>query len=154
MVIYKTNAELKEFSEQRKERAAAMLDSIVPEKVDSTTYIVPSSDGSKRYTVSHIDTYSCDCPDFVQRCKGNGLYCKHIQAIILFNKLKNKVEMDDFDVDSVMDEKLCPKCKSDKILKFGMRANKSGTKQRYGCSACGFHFVLDPLNIRNIPPTS
>lgn len=145
MVIYKTNEELKAFSEERKERAAIMLNSIVPEKVDSTTYHVPSSDGSKTYTVSHIDSYSCDCPDFLQRCKGNGLYCKHIQAIILFNKLKNKVEMDNFDVDSVMDEKVCPKCKSEKIFKFGMRTNKSGTKQRYGCSACGFHFVLDPL---------
>lgn len=144
MVIYKTNEELKAFSEQRKERAAVMLNSIVPEKVDSTTYIVPSSDGSKKYIVSHVDSYSCDCPDFLNRCNGNGLYCKHIQAIILFNKLKNKVEMDDFDVEGIIEEKLCPRCKSDKILKFGTRTNKSGSKQRYSCSACGFHFVLDP----------
>ena len=145
MIIYKTNEELKAFSEQRKERASELLNNVVPEKVDETTYVVPSSDGSKKYKVSHIDTYSCECPDFVQRCKGQGIYCKHINAIILFNKLKNKVEMDDFDIDSITDEKICPKCKSENITKFGVRKNKSGTKQRYKCHNCFTVVVLDPL---------
>ena len=144
MTLYKTNDELQMFSEKRKERASELLNTSVPEKVDATTYLVPSSDGSKKYRVSHIDTYSCECPDFMSRCKGQGLYCKHIQAIVLFNKLKNKVEMDDFDVDSITEEKVCPKCKTDKILKDGERKNKSGTKQRYECSVCGYHFVIDP----------
>ncbi|MGI0134054.1 MAG: IS6 family transposase, partial [Candidatus Micrarchaeaceae archaeon] len=113
--------------------------------IDETTYAVPSSDGSKKYTVSHIDSYSCDCTDFTSRCKGQGLYCKHIQAIVLFNKLKNKVEMDDFDVDSITDEKACPKCKSEDISKYGVRKNKSGTKQRHKCHNCFAVFVLDPL---------
>jgi transposase-like protein len=145
MIIYKTNEELKAFSEQRKERASVLLNSGVPERIDDTTYIVPSSDGSKKYRVSHIDTYSCECVDYLQRCKGQGLYCKHIQAIVLFNKLKNKVEMDDFDIDSIMDEKICPKCKSENISKDGTRKNKSGTKQRYKCHNCFALFVLDPL---------
>lgn len=145
MIIYKTNEELKAFSEQRKERASELLNNVVPERVDETTYIVPSSDGSKKYRVSHIDTYSCECPDYLQRCKGQGLYCKHIQAIVLFNRLKNKVDMDDFDVDSITDEKVCPKCKSENITKFGVRKNKSGTKQRYKCHNCFAVVVLDPL---------
>lgn len=145
MIIYKTNEELKTFSEQRKERASELLNNVVPERVDETTYIVPSSDGSKKYRVSHIDTYSCECLDFVQRCKGQGIYCKHINAIILFNKLKNKVDMDNFDVDSITDEKICPKCKSENITKFGVRKNKSGTKQRYKCHNCFAVVVLDPL---------
>jgi transposase-like protein len=145
MIIYKTNEELKAFSEQRKERASALLNNVVPERLDETTYIVPSSDGSKKYRVSHIDTYSCECADYLQRCKPNNLYCKHINAIILFNKLKNKVEMDDFDVDSVIDEKICPKCKSENIIKKGIRHNKSGNKQGYNCRECGSFFVLDPL---------
>ena len=144
MIIYKTNDELMTFSEQRKERATELLNHSIPERVDETTYLVPSSDGSKKYRVSHIDTYSCDCPDFLTRCKGQGLYCKHIQAIVLLNKLKNRVEVDDFDVDSVMDEKLCPKCKSEKLQKYGERKNKSGSKQRYKCLNCGATFVLDP----------
>jgi transposase-like protein len=145
MIIYKTNEELQTFSEQRKERASQLLEKSVPERVDDTTYLVPSSDGSKKYRVSHIDTYSCECADYLSRCKGNGLYCKHIQSIILFNKLKNKVEMDDFDIDSITDEKICPKCKSENISKYGVRKNKSGTKQRHKCHNCFAVFVLDPL---------
>ena len=144
MITYKTNEELKAFSEQRKERASALLNTAVPERIDETTYIVPSSDGHTRYRVSHIDAYSCDCPDFEFRCKGKGLYCKHIDAIILFNKLKSKVEMNDFDVESVMDEKICPSCKSEKLQRYGMRNNKSGSKQRHRCLDCGATFVLDP----------
>jgi putative transposase len=145
MIIYKTNEELKAFSEQRKERASMLLNNAVPERIDETTYIVPSSDGTKKYRVSHIDTYSCECADYLSRCKGQGLYCKHINAIILFNKLKNKVDMDDFDVDSITDEKVCPKCKSENIIKKGIRHNKSGNKQGYNCRECGAFFVLDPL---------
>jgi putative transposase len=145
MVIYKTTKELKEFSDKRKDRAKELLNKSVPQRIDETTYIVPSSDGSRKYRVSHIDSYSCECPDFANRCKDNGLYCKHIDAIIMFNKLKNRVEMDDFDVDAIMDEKICPKCKSDKLTKFGVRKNKSGTKQRHKCQNCKAIFVLDPL---------
>ena len=144
MVIYKTNEELKAFSEERKERASALLNKAVPERIDETTYIVPSSDGHTRYRVLHIDSYSCECPDYQQRCKGLGLYCKHIQAIVLFNKLKNKVEIEDFDIESVIDEKVCPKCKGEKLQKYGERKNKSGAKQRYQCLDCGSTFVLDP----------
>jgi transposase-like protein len=144
MIIYKTNEELRTFSEQRKERASQLLQSSVPEKIDETTYLVPSSDGSKKYKVSHIDTFSCECPDFLSRCKGNGLYCKHINAIIIFSKIKNKVEMDDFRVEDITDDKICPKCKSENIIKKGIRHNKSGNKQGYNCHACGAFFVLGP----------
>ena len=86
--------------------------------------------------VSHIDTYSCECPDFLSRCKGKGYTASIYNAIILFNKLKNKVEMDDFQVEDITDEKVCPKCKSENIIKRGIRKNKSGTKQRYKCHNC------------------
>ncbi len=132
-------------SAKRKERAQEVLNSRVPEVVNESTYLIPSSDGATKYKVRHLDSYSCTCPDYTNRCKDSGLYCKHINAIILFNKLKNKVEMDDFEVDSVMDEKICPKCKSENIIKKGIRHNKSGNKQGYNCRECGSFFVLDPL---------
>ena len=37
--------------------------------------------------------YSCECEDFKRRCQGKNLYCKHIKAIILFEKLKQKYEV-------------------------------------------------------------
>jgi hypothetical protein len=90
MTIYKTNADLKTFSEQRKERASVLLNTSVPEIVSEGRYLVPSSDGSKKYRVSHIDTYSCECPDYLQRCKGQGIYCKHIKAIVLVQQAKEQ----------------------------------------------------------------
>ena len=144
MTIYKTNEELKTFSDKRKERASVLLNNGVPERIDETTYIVPSSDGTKKYRVSHIDTYSCECPDYLQRCKGHGLYCKHIQAIVLFNKLKNKVELDAFDTDEITEQNICPECKAYKVIKQGFRKNKSGNKQKYKCLSCGAFFIIDP----------
>jgi transposase-like protein len=131
-------------SEKRKERAVEVLNTRVPEVVNATTYLIPSKDGSMKYKVRHLDAYSCTCPDYTNRCRDKGLYCKHINAIIMFNKLKNKVEIDDFQVDDVIEEKACPSCKSSKILKQGMRKNKSGIKQKYKCQECGAYFVLDP----------
>ena len=116
----------------------------MPEKVNEITYLIPSSDGATKYKVRHLDAYSCTCPDYTNRCKDRGLYCKHINAIILFTKLKNKVEVDDFQVDEIMEEKACPSCKSENIRLKGTRKNKSGSKQRYKCKDCGSYFVLDP----------
>ena len=138
------NIDLKKLSDDRKARASALLNNRVPEAVSGGIYLVPSSDGSKKYRVSHLDAYSCDCPDYLYRCKERGLYCKHIDAIILFNKLKSKVEMDDFDVEGIMDEKVCPNCKGEKLIQKGKRKNKSGAKQKYKCLGCGAFFVLDP----------
>ena len=132
-------------SEARKERALEVLNTRVPEKVNETTYLIPSSDGLTHYKVRHSDSYSCTCPDFQKRCKENGLYCKHINAIIIFNKLKNKVDVEGFDVDNITENKTCPDCDSEKIQKYGARKNKSGiTKQRYKCLGCNSTFILDP----------
>ncbi len=94
--------------------------------------------------VKHRDGYSCTCPDYIKRCREAGFYCKHINAIILLNKLKNKVETEDFDVDSVINEKICPSCKSDNPIKQGFRKNKSGSKQKYKCGNCGAYYIIDP----------
>ncbi len=136
--------DLKGESEARKERALAVLNTRVPQVVNATTYTIPSADGKTEYKVRHLDAYSCTCPDYTKRCRESGMYCKHINAIILFNKLKNKVELDDFKVEDVMKDKACPSCNSDKILKQGMRRNKSGSRQKYKCKECGAYFVLDP----------
>lgn len=131
-------------SAKRKERAQEVLNDRVPEVVNDSTYLIPSSDGTTKYKVRHLDSYSCTCPDYTNRCKDRGLYCKHINAIILFNKLKNRVEMDDFAAEDITEQKACPSCKSESIIKKGIRKNKSGNKQGYKCRACGSFFVLDP----------
>ena len=82
--------QLKNLSQIRDLRAKQILEKGNPEVLDENTYLVPSQfDSNKKYQVTHFDSYSCNCKDFELRCKGKGLYCKHIKAILLFEKLKN-----------------------------------------------------------------
>src|SRR4030042_7046195 len=91
-----TTNDIKQFADNREERAKAILQIGNPECLDENTYLVPSQfDSSKKYQVTHFDSYSCNCKDFELRCKGKGLYCKHIKAIILFEKLKNAYEVEE-----------------------------------------------------------
>ena len=85
-----TTEYLKNFSEWRNERAKAILEKGKPETIDEFTYLVPSQNSDKKYKVTHIDAYSCECPDFQNRCKGRGLYCKHIKTILLLISQKAK----------------------------------------------------------------
>ena len=135
--------DLEGLSKARKERGIALLKNRVPQTVNTTTYLIPSSDGSTQYKIRHLDAYSCTCPDYLNRCKDRGLYCKHINAIIFFNKLKNKVETEDFNLDGIISKKECPECQSPNISKQGIRKNKSGSKQKYKCLNCGAYFILD-----------
>lgn len=48
-----TQEDLNGFSKVRKDRAVEVLNSRVPEKVNDTTYIIPSADGSTQYKVKH-----------------------------------------------------------------------------------------------------
>ena len=47
-------------------------------------------------------------------------------------------------LNSITDERICPNCKSDKLIQKGKRKNKSGAKQKYKCQTCNTFFVLDP----------
>src|SRR3989338_7554756 len=87
--------QIKEFADKRSQRAKAILQNGNPSQIDEFTYLVPSQfDSTKKYRVTHIDSYSCEYQDFERRCKGNGFYCKHIKAILLFEKLKNVYEIE------------------------------------------------------------
>ena len=146
-----TTEYIKNFSSWREERAKAILQKGNPEVLDENTYIVPSQfDSSKKYQVTYFDSYSCSCPDFEKRCKGKGLYCKHIKAIILFNKLKNRYDTENLskEIEFIIEapkKDLCPYCSCDKIFKRGKRKTTTGEKQLYCCKECKKRFVLSPI---------
>ena len=72
-----TNQTIKQFSENREQRAKAILQIAEPQILDENTYLVPSQfDSTKKYQVTHFDSYACNCKDFELRCKGKSLYCK------------------------------------------------------------------------------
>lgn len=139
----------KEFSDRRKERAKQLLQTNKPEELNEFTYLVPSQNNpEKKYQVIHIDSYSCDCEDYKRRCKANGLYCKHIQAILLLEKLKIATETQPIQnqlTDEVRTADICPNCFGLEIFKRGKRKTNAREKQLYCCKDCKKRFVLEPL---------
>jgi putative transposase len=144
---------IKQFSNTREARAKQILDIAEPQELDENTYLVPSQfDSNRKYEVTHFDTYSCNCKDFQMRCKGKGLYCKHIKAILLFKKLKNKYEVEDSGLSQEIEliintpkKDCCPFCQSDDLIKRGVRKTQAGDKQRFSCKKCKKRFVLTPI---------
>ncbi len=146
------STELKNFAQTREQRARQILELGNPQVLDEYTYLVPSqSNPITKYRVTHLDSYSCSCPDFEKRCKGKGLYCKHIKAIILFEKIKTKYEVKpevEKEIEFIVNtpqKHLCPSCSSEDLIKSGIRKTKSGDKQRYVCKKCKKRFVLSPI---------
>ena len=143
--------EVKNFANSREARAKQILQNGKPVIIDENTYLVPSQfDSTKKYQVTHYDSYSCNCKDFELRCKGKGLYCKHIKAILLFEKLKNRYETEELsrDVELIIEapkKDVCPYCSHEEIFKRGQRKTKLGTKQLYCCKKCKKRFVLEPI---------
>ena len=141
---------IKQQSENREQRAKAILEIGEPQVIDEFTYLVPSqTDSKKKYRVSHVDSYSCECQDFQQRCKNSGLYCKHIKAILIFEKLKTIYEVEESpikrEVELIIEQQQkdnCPYCKSENIIRSGVRLTQLGEKQRYQCNECKKRFVL------------
>lgn len=145
--------QIREFADKRSKRAEAILQRGSPETLDEFTYLVPSQfDSTKKYRVTHIDSYSCECQDFERRCNGKGLYCKHIKAILLFEKLKVSYELEQNPIKKELDlmiekplDDCCPYCASKEIIKFGVRQTVIGEKQRFNCKDCKKKFVLSPI---------
>ncbi len=145
------NQELKNFALTRQERAKLILEKGNPEYLDENTYLVPSQfDSNKKYEVNHLDSYSCNCKDFEVRCRGKGLYCKHIKAILLFEKIKQKYEVEPATQEikliiNTPKKDLCLECNSENIIKSGKRKTQLEVKQRYECKKCRKRFVLSPI---------
>src|SRR3989344_8405114 len=140
---------IKEFADNREERARLILNQSKPEFLDENTYLVPSQfDSNKKYKVTHFDSYSCNCKDFELRCNGKGLYCKHIKAILLVEKVKSVYETEPItkEMELIIETPkidICPYCSCEKIFKRGTRRTQIGIKQVYCCKECKRRFVLE-----------
>ncbi len=146
------NSTIQEQSRVRDERAKSILQKGSPEALDKYTYLVPSQFSDKKYRVTHLDSYSCECEDYRQRCIGTGLYCKHIKAIILFEKIKASYDIENSSIKEELslistqsNEDTCPYCSSKNLIKRGIRKTATEEKQRYSCHDCHHRFVLTPI---------
>ncbi|MFH1545072.1 MAG: IS6 family transposase [archaeon] len=114
-----------------------------PLMVNENEWIIPSQSGNGKYKVQNANLWSCECPDFKYR----KTECKHIHSIKFYLKMKNKAELDDFNIEEEFNanKQECPHCYSDLIVKYGKRKTSAGIKQRWQCRACKKLFVLEPL---------
>ncbi len=149
----KTKAQnrLKYLQQSREEKAKQILEIGKPILIEENTYSVPSQSSRRKYLVTYFDSYACSCKDFEYKCKGKGLYCKHIKAVLLFKKIKEKYKFNpetEQPIELIIKDpqkKCCPYCQSEKLIGRGKRRTKLGEKQRYGCGDCKRRFVLSPI---------
>jgi len=144
--------DIKEMVNKRKARGMSLLEEgIEPTEVNGYTWIVPSQTGSGAYTVSVAKRYwHCTCPDHELR----GLPCKHISAVRIWKKLKDKFEQIHLNVKQKIrikdsDAECCKFCHSTEITKYG----KKNGKQVYFCKSCNRRFVnnIDFENMKYNP---
>ena len=101
-------------------------------------YYVKSQTGHGEYEVYHNPTgWACECPD----ARFRNVKCKHQWAVELSNALRDKVL--NRTVIEPLSYKSCPICKSEVIVKHGLRKTKYGSIQRYICKNCGHWFVFN-----------
>lgn len=81
--------------------------------------------------------FRCSCPEFIFR----EVKCKHIHAVEVSFALRKKVESQV--IIPAINYQNCPRCKSDNIVKHGVRHNKSGNHQRFTCNDCGKWFAFN-----------
>jgi transposase-like protein/DNA-directed RNA polymerase subunit M/transcription elongation factor TFIIS len=86
-------------------------------------------------------SWSCSCPDFTT----HNAPCKHIYAVQFSQKIRSDVEQNATpeQIKSVEQQVSCPKCKSEIVVKSGIRKTDFGTVQRFECKSCGLRFVVD-----------
>ncbi len=112
-----------------------------PKSVGEETFLVPSQSGNKKYKVTLLNEWRCECPDFQFR----KTKCKHIFAVEFLLKLRNK--LDDTDLEFAEELPItanCKFCNSENIVKIGVVKNKNESKQRFLCRACKKTFYENP----------
>ena len=86
--------------------------------------------------------WTCNCLDFIYR----QIICKHLYAVTLWKQQQKNVVTQDVlpPILPISNEvSNCLKCKSESIIKCGIRHNKSGDIQRYRCKECNHKFIVN-----------
>jgi len=79
----------------------------------------------------------CSCPDHVHR----QVICKHVWAVQFSLNLRKAVESRV--IAPISDIHACLFCKSQQIIKWGVRHNMHGDIQKFACKSCGKYFTVN-----------
>ncbi len=108
-------------------------------RLEERFYRVTSQSGNGMYDVTKKRTggWLCTCPDFVYR----NVRCKHVWAVQLSLAVRKEVEARV--IEPITDIHACLFCKSESIIKWGVRHNKYGDIQKFSCKSCGKFFTVN-----------
>jgi putative transposase len=110
------------------------------QRLDNRFYKVNSQSRDLCYDVvkkKESSGWLCTCPDFQHR----NVQCKHIWAVQFSLKLREEVAARV--IEPITDIHACLFCKSELIIKKGLRHNKYGDVQKFACKSCGKFFTVN-----------
>ena len=114
-------------------------------KLEDGFYKVASQRGNGSYSVTRREngSWKCECMDYYYRCYvlHQITRCKHIWAVEFSQAVANEVQVTVIEPITGIHE--CVYCKSTKIVRDGIRHNKSGAIQLFNCLACGRYFSFN-----------
>lgn len=111
-------------------------------RVSDYHYHVHSQTSKRDYDVIKTnDKWTCNCADHIYR----HVCCKHIHAVEFSLKMREEVRERNKTVITIPQIKTdsCIFCKSENLIKFGIRHNKSGDIQRFSCKDCKKTFSIN-----------
>jgi len=108
------------------------------QRLDERTYRVKSQNGNGWYLVRRDgQQWHCSCPDHQHR----DVKCKHQWACEISFNLREQVKARV--IEPITDIGTCLSCKSDRIVRDGLRHNKHGDIQKFHCKECGHYFTVN-----------
>ena len=109
-------------------------------RVSDIQYRVHSQTSKRTYDVIKIgEKWTCNCADH----KFRKVYCKHIHAIEFSQQIREEVRKENAITIEPVNVSRCVRCASEKIVKHGIRHNKSGDIQRFSCKNCHKRFTVN-----------
>ena len=109
-------------------------------RVTDYHYRVHSQTTKREYYVIKVgNSWDCNCDDHRFR----HVCCKHAHAVEYSIKFRNEVRKQNQITIEPISVSVCPQCKSNKIVKHGIRHNKYGDIQRFSCKDCKNRFVVN-----------
>ncbi len=110
------------------------------QRLDERFYKVSSQSGHGMYDVvkkKESSAWICNCLDHLHR----KVQCKHIWAVQFSLKLREQVQARV--IEPIADVHACLFCKSEQIIKKGLRHNRYGDLQKFSCKSCGKYFTVN-----------
>lgn len=111
------------------------------QRLDERFYKVASQSGNGMYTVvkarmNRTIGWVCDCPDFTHR----QVKCKHVWAVEFSLALREAIKPRIIEPLAIH---TCIYCKSENLIKWGIRHNKYGDLQKFSCKSCSKFFTVN-----------